>query len=72
MIEPPLAFPAPTLREWILPAILFVATFASTSFAGLLYAGYGDGRFFATGLAAPRAFYETVDAASSVGWDENP
>ena len=25
---------------------------ARTSFAGLLYAGYGDGRFFATALAA--------------------
>ncbi|HEY3125336.1 MAG TPA: site-2 protease family protein [Thermoanaerobaculia bacterium] len=52
VIEPPLAFPAPTLREWILPAILFAATLASTSFAGLLYAGYGDGRFFVTALTA--------------------
>lgn len=28
-----------TLREWAIPAILFVATFFSTTFAGLFYAG---------------------------------
>ena len=46
------AYPAPGWREWVLPALLFVATFASTSFAGMLYAGFGDGRFFATAAAA--------------------
>ena len=41
-----------TWREWVLPAILFIATFASTTFAGLWYAGYGDGGFLSTAVAA--------------------
>jgi membrane-associated protease RseP (regulator of RpoE activity) len=49
-VEPVLA--APGWREWVLPIILFIATFFSTTFAGLWYAGYGDGGFFSTALAA--------------------
>ena len=41
-----------TWRERVLPAILFIATFASTTFAGLWYAGYGDGGFLSTAVAA--------------------
>ncbi len=41
----------PSGREWILPIILFLATLASTTFAGLFYVG-GDDRFFVTAIVA--------------------
>lgn len=44
----------PAWREWVLPAILFLATLVSTTFAGLLYAGFGDGPFFFTVAGALR------------------
>ncbi len=44
--------PAPTWREWILPAFLFVATFLSTTFAGLMYTEHGDSRFYVVVLSA--------------------
>jgi len=43
---------SPGWTEWILPIFLFVATFFSTTFAGLMHAGYGHGRFFLTFLMA--------------------
>ncbi len=38
------------LRDWILPIILFIATFFSTTFAGIFYAG-GDGNYLGTLVA---------------------
>lgn len=47
-------YPGPTLREWVLPALLFAATFCSTSFAGMLYAGASDEGFGNSVLALLR------------------
>jgi membrane-associated protease RseP (regulator of RpoE activity) len=46
--------PLPAWREWVVPALLFAATLLSTSFAGLLYAGFSDARFLGTFSSALR------------------
>jgi len=45
---------SPGWTEWIFPIFLFVATFFSTTFAGLIHAGYSDSRFFPTLMMALR------------------
>ena len=50
-VEIPPADSPPGLREWILPVLFFCATFASTTFAGLFYAGAGSD-FLRTFMAA--------------------
>jgi len=42
----------PGWKEWILPILLFAATFLSATFAGLMYTNLGDGRFYAVALTA--------------------
>lgn len=46
--------PAPPLRAWLLPSLLFAATLASTTLVGLIYAGYGDGGFLSGVIAVSR------------------
>lgn len=47
---PPHISYSPRRREWLLPALLFLLTFLSTTFAGLFYV-YGDQGFFRMALA---------------------